>query len=172
MSLTNSNQEIQANRYRLSSLDRIIDNHRRFMKDLIKEFGFMDMSRSLDFRNSDANDSIEDRFGFMENNGKYIYRITIPRDMLENTKIKEKNGIINISAKKQVINEDESKMSKSISSNSITQNISLPRDAIKNTLMAKYYDGGTNDKPGYIELSVDKNLNYQKELTEREITIS
>lgn len=81
--------------------------------------------------------------GFIVKDNTYIYEMNFPKNLIDVTKIIEKNGTIIIKAKKQIIN-DESKNSnpyKSTSLMSIYKSINIPLNAIKNTAFATYKHG-------------------------------
>jgi len=86
--------------------------------------------------------------GFVERNGEYVYEVDIPKDMIDDVKISEKNRMIRISGKKEVIKEE--KNSKSSSVRSFHKSVQIPPDAKADTAVAHY-------SHGKLEIVVKKN---------------
>jgi HSP20 family molecular chaperone IbpA len=140
---SNSNRENE--NYKMSLLNdnfmfpsMAIQNHMKSFDEMMNKM-FNDDLKLMPNMNMGMSLADTKNLGFFERNGKYIYEVDIPKDMLNFMKISEKDGMITISAKKEIIKEGNN--SKSSSSQTYYRSVGIPPDANGDSIKAEYSHG-------------------------------
>jgi HSP20 family molecular chaperone IbpA len=112
------------------SFDELYKSHINSMNRIMNNF-----NKNIVFNDISQNFIKED---FIEENGKYVFRMNLSKEMRDTVKLTEKNGIININAQLYVERTDTSKKNsvyKSTSLKSIQKSIKLPIDSDRQKIL-------------------------------------
>lgn len=120
----------------------LIQRHMKSFDDMMNKIFKDDLDLMTNFDTMtpfNMNVTFGDMNGFVEKDGKYLYEVDIPKEMINYVKISEKNRMIRISAKKETIKEGDN--SKSTSLQSFHRSVQIPTHGVPDSAVAEYSHG-------------------------------
>ena len=158
----NKNQLVPANRSNgqnkfLTEPFKIIEQYMREFDEMVNR-SFKNDFRTMDFGIFSPELFSKQSFGFseqsfIEKDGKYVYEMPIAKEDLKFVSIKEEDRMISITIKEEIV--EEGKNFKSSSMKQTQQLLSIPKDAVPGTVIAKY-------SHGILTLFIDQKLNLKQ----------